>query len=377
MTIVLNGTSGYSADFSNATVASRQTFQTSTTNGSTGIYALPNGTSTAASWQATNNSDPTNASKILIATNGSTDVQLVSGINGTGTYLPLTFYTNGAEKMRITTAGSVGINTSVPVSKLDVIGTSGITSFTGTTPMAITAQGATSTNDYSGVDFTENGNPPRARIASYFGGGGSYLQFGTSNNYGSGITNTAATIDPNGNLLVGTTTQATGALLTVNGSIKGTITSGTAVASTSGTAIDFTSIPSWVKRVTILLNVVSTNGTSYMRFQLGTGGSPTTTGYATSASVLGSVYGGSASSTSGFDSYADNNASWTRSGAIVFNNISGNTWVGTGTYQYTATAGMILYGTVTLAGVLNMVRITTVNGTDAFDAGTVNIFYEG
>ena len=97
------------ADFDNATVTNRRAFQTSTTNASTGIYALPNGTSTAASWQAANSSDPTNASKILIATNASTDVQLVSGINGSGTYLPLSFYNNGAQKMQLSTAGSLGI----------------------------------------------------------------------------------------------------------------------------------------------------------------------------------------------------------------------------------------------------------------------------
>ena len=109
MTVQISGTQGYIADFSNATVSSRQAFQTSTTNGTTGIYALPNGTSTAASWQATNAADPTNASKILIATNGSTDVQLVSGRNGTGTYLPLTFYTNGSEQMRLDTSGNLGL----------------------------------------------------------------------------------------------------------------------------------------------------------------------------------------------------------------------------------------------------------------------------
>jgi hypothetical protein len=59
--LTLNGTSGrFLGDFSNATVNSRTSFQTSTTNGSTGIYALPNGTSTAASWQAVNNATPTN-----------------------------------------------------------------------------------------------------------------------------------------------------------------------------------------------------------------------------------------------------------------------------------------------------------------------------
>ena len=98
-------------DFTNATVTNRVMFQTSTANSTTGIYALPSGTSTAASWQATNNATPTNCSKILIATNGSTDVQLVSGINGSGTYLPMTFYNNGSEKLRLDTSGNFLIGT--------------------------------------------------------------------------------------------------------------------------------------------------------------------------------------------------------------------------------------------------------------------------
>lgn len=93
-------------DFDNATFANRTVFRTATTNASTGIYAVPNGTNTAASWQALNSSTPTNASKILIATNGSTDVQLVSGINGTGTYLPMTFWNSGSGQVKLDTAGN-------------------------------------------------------------------------------------------------------------------------------------------------------------------------------------------------------------------------------------------------------------------------------
>jgi hypothetical protein len=93
-------------DFDNSTFANRTVFKTVTTNASTGIYAVPNGTNTAASWQALNNSTPTNASKILIATNGSTDVQLVSGINGTGTYLPLTIWNNGSGQVKLDTSGN-------------------------------------------------------------------------------------------------------------------------------------------------------------------------------------------------------------------------------------------------------------------------------
>jgi len=93
-------------DFSNSTLANRTVFVTGTADASTGIYAVPNGSSTGASWQAINNSAPTNASKILIATNGTTDVQLVSGINGSGTYLPMTFWSNGAGQVRLDTSGN-------------------------------------------------------------------------------------------------------------------------------------------------------------------------------------------------------------------------------------------------------------------------------
>jgi hypothetical protein len=103
-------------DFTNATVSNRTNFVTGTANSSTGIYALPSGTSTAASWQAANNSDPTNASKVLIAANGSTDVQLVSGVNGTGTYLPLAFYNGGAGRFVVGTSGEWGIGPTATVS---------------------------------------------------------------------------------------------------------------------------------------------------------------------------------------------------------------------------------------------------------------------
>ena len=131
------------ADFTNATVNSRFAFQTSTSNSSTGVYALPNGTSVAASWQAANAADPTNASKILIATNGSTDVQLVSGINGTGTYLPLTFYNNGSEQMRLAVNGNFGIGTNNPAVKLAISSTDAIL-----LPVGTTAQRPTGATGY-------------------------------------------------------------------------------------------------------------------------------------------------------------------------------------------------------------------------------------
>ena len=257
-------------DFTNATVASRNSFQTSTTNGSTGIYALPNGTSTAASWQATNAADPTNASKILIATNGSTDVQLVSGINGTGTYLPLSFYTNGTQQMQLSTAGI--------------------------------------------------------------------------------LTGTA------GNLM---------------------LVQGTAQASTSGTSIDFTGIPSWVKRITVTLNGVSTSGTSNLWVQIGSGSITSSgyTGYYSRQAATGNGYTALASS---FILYNAVTASSTLIGSLTLVLISGTTWVGTGIMTDSASINSMgnVSGSLALSGALDRIRLTTANGTDTFDAGTINIQYE-
>tara|TARA_R110000822_G_scaffold192522_1_gene331187 strand:+ start:1991 stop:2968 length:978 start_codon:yes stop_codon:yes gene_type:complete len=90
-------------DFSNATVANRAAFQTSTTNANTFLTAIPNGTGTSAGLLAYNNSDPTNAAFISSQLIGTTEARINSGITGTGTYLPMTFYTGGSEAMRIST----------------------------------------------------------------------------------------------------------------------------------------------------------------------------------------------------------------------------------------------------------------------------------
>jgi hypothetical protein len=132
-------------DFSNATFANRAMFQTSTTNGNTAIEALPNGTSGNATWTAYNNSDPTNASFISIGARTTTDARIESSIRGSGTYLPMTFYTGGAEAMRITNAGATalfGFGTSNPAVKLDVNGITGWQG--GTTGIAGSIVGASS-----------------------------------------------------------------------------------------------------------------------------------------------------------------------------------------------------------------------------------------
>ena len=156
----------------------------------------------------------------------------------------------------------------------------------------------------------------------------------------------------------------------------GVLTAGTAVASTSGTSIDFTSIPSWVKRITVMLNGVSTSGTSNWLIQLGDSGGVENTGYV-SGSTSTTTSSGISTSTAGFI-LRFGNASCAGNGSAIFNPLSGNVWVGQGTfYDASGTQGIVtLSGSKTLSDVLTQVRITTVNGTDTFDAGSINILYE-
>lgn len=158
------------------------------------------------------------------------------------------------------------------------------------------------------------------------------------------------------------------------------LTQGTAQNSTSGTSIDFTGIPSWAKRITVVLNGVSLSGTANPRIQLGTGGTPETTGYAATCGYITSFgpAANSGSSTSGFDSVVSGAAAFALSGALVITNVSGNIWVAQGVFGNVTSTVFSIYmsGTKTLAGTLNMVRITSTNGTDTFDAGSINILYE-
>ena len=154
---------------------------------------------------------------------------------------------------------------------------------------------------------------------------------------------------------------------------SGAFIRGTAVTA-SGSSFDFTNIPSWVKRVTVMLDVVNQNtGTSpALLFQLGTSGGIVSTGYL----ALGSTNGGSNTlSTTGFTLRGPSGANALFSGIFTFVLINSNTWihssynVDTTNTQYSAGGGKIALG-----GTLDRVRIVANGGT--FNGGTINILWE-
>ena len=309
-------------DFSNATIANRVAFQTSTTNGNSNLSIIPNGTSTTAALNAYNNQDPTNASYIAVGTGGSgTEAQIISGIRGTGTYLPLTFYTNNLQRMRLDTSGNLGIgNTPSGTYKLEVTGAgyysgnvtiggtlavTGHTTFEGVTStgatgtgnlvyatrptMSVTCSGFTfqdPTDNTKQANFSIAGNTTATTrtyslptITDTLAGLGSVQTFSAAQTFNGGITaigTLALTSSTTSNITLGTS-QTTGTLTAGGTSQTGTMTLGQSTVS---------------QTTNIQAGVVTTGNTK--QINIGTGGlSGSTTNI-----VMGTGTAGATSATS-------------------------------------------------------------------------------
>lgn len=185
-----------------------------------------------------------------------------------------------------------------------------------------------------------------------------------------GAVSTAAT---NASYVTGT---ATNEYLTPAVARARNIVAGTAVATTSGTSIDFTGLPAWAKRITIMFAGVSTTGTSAMQVQIGTGSGIETTGYvSTGGNYNGANTTAANSSTAGFITRSILAANII-SGHMVLTLVGSNLWVESHVLKFDTSNLASGSGDKTLSGTLDRVRITTAGGTDTFDAGSVNILYE-
>lgn len=179
----------------------------------------------------------------------------------------------------------------------------------------------------------------------------------------------------------GTTGTFTGNVSGADGAFSGNVTanglstelrplvSGTAQASTSGTVIDFTDIPSWVTRITVMLDSVSLSSTGSFLVQLGTAGGPVATGY-----TSGSWQGSPNTSTTGFV-VTFGVAGTAYNGLVTITKTSGSVW--TSCHTVFGTSLSVGAGRVDAGGVVTQLRCTnTATGTNTFDAGTINVMYE-
>lgn len=179
-----------------------------------------------------------------------------------------------------------------------------------------------------------------------------------------------------GNLSITGNVTTSGTLASSTGTTY-PLVSGTTQNTTSGTSIDFTGIPNWVKRITVMYNGVSTSGTNAFLIQIGTSSGIETSGY----SGTGGYYGGSNQAkgtafTNGFAISPDTAGTVVASGIVIITTLGSNVWAMSG--QLGRTDGYLFggAGAKTLGGTLDRVRITTNGGTDTFDAGSINIMYE-
>ena len=180
---------------------------------------------------------------------------------------------------------------------------------------------------------------------------------------------------------IATTLAVTGAITAASLRVNGIATNvyplsaGTSVASTSGTSINFTSVPSWSKRITIFFRGVSTNNISNWQIQLGSSAGYVITGYAgvSMRAVAGAT--AAAPDTTGFRLQFTSAATF-GNGVVTLSTYNNLIWYAQGNVGDTGGVLATFGGAVTLPGVLDRFRITTVNGTDAFDAGTISTMFE-
>ena len=148
---------------------------------------------------------------------------------------------------------------------------------------------------------------------------------------------------------------------------------------TTNTSLDFTGIPSWVKRVTVIFNGVSTNSNNALQVKLGTSSGLESTGYVgTVSGLLPTSSNAQNMGTTGFDTYS-NVAAALNIGQMVITTVGSNVWIASYNISNSGATYLINVGNgnKTLSGTLDRVRVTTTSGTDIFDAGSVNIMYEG
>jgi hypothetical protein len=146
------------------------------------------------------------------------------------------------------------------------------------------------------------------------------------------------------------------------------------VALTNQTVVEFLGIPVWATHITMMFDTVSSSGTSEWLIQLGDSGGFENTGYLGAGVRIAAGAITHLSSTVGFP-LPNNVAANSLAGAVTIHHMTGNTWCASGSIGGTTNTALFTSGSKTTSAVLDRIRLTTVNGTDTFDTGTLNISY--
>jgi hypothetical protein len=147
----------------------------------------------------------------------------------------------------------------------------------------------------------------------------------------------------------------------------------------SGSSVDFTGIPSWVKRITVTMTDVSFAAAGNARLRLGTSGGIVTTGYFGTLINISTVpaVGATALSSApeGIGAIATAAAASSVTGQFVIANVTGNTWQSNGFVMRVGDSSMVISSAyIALSGTLDRVALAATTST--FDTGTINILYE-
>jgi hypothetical protein len=348
------------------------------------IYTYLAGTSTPATTYTDYSAGTANTNPIILDSYGQANIWLLSTVSykfvvKTSTDVLLYTVDNIATPLDISALAApppIG-NTTPNTGAFTTLTASGAFTLTGNGAMKLNAGTTAERPTPSNGMIRYNTSTPA--VEGYINGAWTSLVSGTAvTSVATGTGLTGGPITSTGTIAIDSTvTTLTGTQTLTNKTIQGgTIFSGTAVSSTSGTNIDFSSIPSWVKRITVMFKGVSTSGQNLVYVQLGTGVGPTfvTTGYDSPNMTTGASTMNTVLSNVGFAVINPSSAGITTSGTFVLTNLTGNTWTGFGSLGETSGTRMFLTtGALALGATLTAVRITT---TDTFDAGSINILYE-
>jgi len=165
---------------------------------------------------------------------------------------------------------------------------------------------------------------------------------------------------------------------TNSGAVYDSLQRGTALTAVTNftTSADFTNIPTWVRRITLIFSDISLSGSDNVLVQIGDSGGLETTGY---LGANGYAISGAATVAGNFTTgwgIAVGSASGVFFGTMQIVNLTGNTWVSSFSGGFSNAAAFSGGGgNKTLSAQLDRVSVTR-TGTNTFDAGTINILFE-